>query len=309
MTGAGAGAVPERRPTAAWSRTTSGQVGRLGADRPALHQPGVLPGRAVRGRATATTRRPPAARTSGRPRRSCATASKADVARLRKENPDGAGPVPAELVTASASGLDPHCQPGGGALAGAARRPARGVSLERVRAARRGRQSRAAARLPRRAARQRAAPQPRARPPVRRARRGAPPPRPRRSRLARMPRLSVLVVDDEKNIRATLRVCLEAMDATVVEAASARAALEAIGRTAFDVVVPRPAPRRPRAAWMSCPSCSPRTPTSRSSSSPRTRPSRRRSRRSGAAPGTTCPSRSRPPRSATWSSKVERSGR
>jgi K+-transporting ATPase ATPase C chain len=36
---------------------------------------------------------------------------KADVARLQKENPDAPGLVPAELVTASASGLDPHLSP------------------------------------------------------------------------------------------------------------------------------------------------------------------------------------------------------
>jgi len=35
----------------------------------------------------------------------------ADVERLQKENPDAAGPIPAELVTASASGLDPHLSP------------------------------------------------------------------------------------------------------------------------------------------------------------------------------------------------------
>src|SRR3954468_5973954 len=51
-----------------------------------------------------------------------------------------------------------------------------------------------------------------------------------------MARLSVLVVDDEKNIRQVLRVCLEAMDADVAEAGSAPAALEALGRAAFDVV-------------------------------------------------------------------------
>jgi NtrC-family two-component system response regulator AlgB len=51
-----------------------------------------------------------------------------------------------------------------------------------------------------------------------------------------MSRLSVLIVDDEKNIRQTLRVCLEAMDADVAEASSAQAALEALGRAAFDIV-------------------------------------------------------------------------
>src|SRR3982751_670334 len=51
-----------------------------------------------------------------------------------------------------------------------------------------------------------------------------------------MARFSVLIVDDEKNIRHTLRVCLEAMDAEVTEASSGPAALEAIGRAVFDVV-------------------------------------------------------------------------
>jgi NtrC-family two-component system response regulator AlgB len=46
----------------------------------------------------------------------------------------------------------------------------------------------------------------------------------------------VLIVDDEKNIRHTLRVCLEAMDAGVTEASSAQAALEAIRRAVFDLV-------------------------------------------------------------------------
>jgi K+-transporting ATPase ATPase C chain len=35
----------------------------------------------------------------------------ADVDRLKKENPDAPGPVPLELVTTSASGLDPHLSP------------------------------------------------------------------------------------------------------------------------------------------------------------------------------------------------------
>jgi K+-transporting ATPase ATPase C chain len=35
----------------------------------------------------------------------------ADVARLGAANPDAPGPVPGELVTASASGLDPHLSP------------------------------------------------------------------------------------------------------------------------------------------------------------------------------------------------------
>jgi K+-transporting ATPase ATPase C chain len=36
---------------------------------------------------------------------------KADVERLQKENPDAKGPIPSELITASASGLDPNLSP------------------------------------------------------------------------------------------------------------------------------------------------------------------------------------------------------
>jgi len=35
----------------------------------------------------------------------------AELARLRSENPESTGPVPSDLVTASASGLDPHLSP------------------------------------------------------------------------------------------------------------------------------------------------------------------------------------------------------
>ncbi len=45
--------------------------------------------------------------------------------------------------------------------------------------------------------------------------------------------LDVLIIDDEKNIRATLRVCLEDVGARVVEAASAEAAKTALLRRSF----------------------------------------------------------------------------
>jgi NtrC-family two-component system response regulator AlgB len=49
------------------------------------------------------------------------------------------------------------------------------------------------------------------------------------------PPLRVLVVDDEKNIRATLSVCLTAMGCEVAEASSGSEALRAISRKAFDI--------------------------------------------------------------------------
>jgi K+-transporting ATPase ATPase C chain len=57
---------------------------------------------------------------------------KASVERFRRENPDYHGPIPADLVTASASGLDPHISPDS-ALAQAPRvAKARGAALDPV---------------------------------------------------------------------------------------------------------------------------------------------------------------------------------
>jgi NtrC-family two-component system response regulator AlgB len=47
--------------------------------------------------------------------------------------------------------------------------------------------------------------------------------------------LNVLIVDDEKNIRHTLRVCIESLGGKVGEAASPDAAIEVLGRTTFDM--------------------------------------------------------------------------
>ena len=59
----------------------------------------------------------------------------ADLERLQRENPDAAGSVPAELLTASGSGLDPHVSPQAARWQIPRVARARGVSLERVAAA------------------------------------------------------------------------------------------------------------------------------------------------------------------------------
>jgi K+-transporting ATPase ATPase C chain len=59
----------------------------------------------------------------------------ADLERLQRENPDAAGPVPAELLTASGSGLDPHVSPQAARWQIPRVARARGVSRERVAAA------------------------------------------------------------------------------------------------------------------------------------------------------------------------------
>ena len=57
-----------------------------------------------------------------------------DLKRLKAENPEANGPVPAELVTASASGLDPHLSPDAMLWQVSRVAKARGVAAERVKA-------------------------------------------------------------------------------------------------------------------------------------------------------------------------------
>lgn len=58
---------------------------------------------------------------------------KASVEKLRKENPDSTGAIPADLATASGSGLDPHLSPAAAEFQVARVAKARGVSPDQVR--------------------------------------------------------------------------------------------------------------------------------------------------------------------------------
>jgi K+-transporting ATPase ATPase C chain len=61
-------------------------------------------------------------------------ATRATIATLRKANPDAEGPIPMDLVTSSASGIDPDISPEGAYYQAPRVAKARGMSLGRVRA-------------------------------------------------------------------------------------------------------------------------------------------------------------------------------
>jgi K+-transporting ATPase ATPase C chain len=58
---------------------------------------------------------------------------KGDAEKFRKENPDFSGPIPADLLTSSGSGLDPHISPASAYAQAARVAKARGVAEDQIR--------------------------------------------------------------------------------------------------------------------------------------------------------------------------------
>jgi K+-transporting ATPase ATPase C chain len=57
---------------------------------------------------------------------------KASIEKFRKENPEYQGPIPADLLTTSASGLDPHLSPDSARAQAPRVAKTRGVAVEQV---------------------------------------------------------------------------------------------------------------------------------------------------------------------------------
>ena len=114
--------------------------------------------------------------------------------------------------------------------------------------------------------------------------------------------MRILIVDDEPNIRRTLRVALEAMGHAVEEAATAAEALGLVERQPFDVALIDLRLGGESGLDLLEPAAGPVAPPGGRRHHGARQRSTRPSRRCAAAPSTTCPSRSPPPRSApSWS--------
>ena len=88
-----------------------GRGGRLRAHRPGVREPRLPPGAPVGGRQRLRRDRVVRVEPRARRRRSCATAWRPTSSACARRTPTRRCPIPAELVTASASGLDPDLSP------------------------------------------------------------------------------------------------------------------------------------------------------------------------------------------------------
>ena len=83
----------------------------LRADRPGLQEPGLLPAAPIGGGCAGYDAANSGGSNLGATSQKLRDRIAADVTRLRAENPQAPPEVPAELVTTSASGFDPHISP------------------------------------------------------------------------------------------------------------------------------------------------------------------------------------------------------
>ena len=110
----------------------NGKIAGSSADRAEFHQAGVLPPSAVGGGNDGYDASASNGSNYGPTNQKLIDRVKGDIAKFRQENPRYQGPIPADLVTTSASGLDPDISPAS-ALAQAPRvADARGINVDQL---------------------------------------------------------------------------------------------------------------------------------------------------------------------------------
>ena len=108
---------------------------RIGTDRPAVHQAAVFPRPPLGRRQRWLRRHSPAGGASnyGPTNQKLVDRVQADMKTFRAENPTFTGPVPADLLTTSASGLDPDISPASAEAQAGRVAAARGMTVDALR--------------------------------------------------------------------------------------------------------------------------------------------------------------------------------